>query len=233
MKKIAFTLDIDWAPEEVIQYALTIFSLYKVKCTLFCTHESEVIKNADKELFEIAIHPNFNDLLFEKKINVAEDTLDELLAIYPDAKGVRSHSLTQSSSLQLLFASKGLKYDSNNYLPTKDIISPYKCWTGMTRIPFHWEDDIHFLQGKSFTDEFDQNVKPNDCLVLNFHPIHVFLNTDKEETYKKEKLNYHNVKKLKEGINNDNVGTRDFLINQLERVKKNDCTHYNLNEFII
>ena len=41
----AITLDIDWAPEEVILHSMQILELFNVKATLFCTHESEVIRN--------------------------------------------------------------------------------------------------------------------------------------------------------------------------------------------
>ena len=60
MKIFAFTLDIDWATEEVIYETVNLFSKNKIKCTLFCTHKSDVLSNIDKKLFEIALHPNYN-----------------------------------------------------------------------------------------------------------------------------------------------------------------------------
>jgi len=234
MNKIAFTLDIDWAPEEVIKHALDIFSKYKAKCTLFCTHNSKIIKNSDKSIFEIAIHPNFNENLFDNSSKAVQDTLDDLLEIYPEALGVRSHSLTHNSKLQSLFFSKGLKYDSNMYIPIKKFLpSPFKCFSGMTRIPFHWEDDIHFTEGKSFDYKIRNDLNFNDCIILNFHPIHVYLNTDSEHNYLSAKSNYHDAKKLKNFINKEKVGTKDFLISQLEKAQKNNYEHYNLKELII
>lgn len=45
---IAFTSDIDWAPEEVILDTIGLFEEYDVKCTFFSTHHSRVLAKADK-----------------------------------------------------------------------------------------------------------------------------------------------------------------------------------------
>ena len=41
---ILFTSDIDWAPDDVIIDMLSIFKKYNVKCTLFCTHDSDILE---------------------------------------------------------------------------------------------------------------------------------------------------------------------------------------------
>ena len=47
------------------------------------------------------------------------------------------------------------------------------------------------------------------------------------------KSNYHDAKKLKNFINKEKVGTKDFLISQLEKAQKNNYEHKNLKELII
>ena len=47
---LAFTSDIDWAPEEVIADMLQLFEMHNVKCTLFCTHKSKVIEECNRNL---------------------------------------------------------------------------------------------------------------------------------------------------------------------------------------
>ena len=65
MRKIILTSDIDWAPEEVIQDFLDLLQSFKAKCTLFCTHQSQVISNSDSKLFEKAKLQSLSRLLLE------------------------------------------------------------------------------------------------------------------------------------------------------------------------
>ena len=113
---LAFSIDIDWAPEEVIIDTLSLFEKYGVKCTIFSTHNSYAVIKSNRKLFEVAIHPNFNPFLTGTDKQV-DDVIDELIELHPDAKGVRSHSLMQSTGINQRFADKGLVYDSNLLLP--------------------------------------------------------------------------------------------------------------------
>lgn len=221
-----FTSDIDWAPEEVIADMLALFEAHQVKCTLFVTHESEVIKQCNRDLFEIAIHPNFNNKLFANDQRTPAEIVKELLDIYPETVGVRSHSMTQSSVLLKLFADAGLQYDSNQFLPYQPV-KPYKCWTGLTRIPYNWEDDVHFTYGYSF--EKDGFADDEGLRIYDFHPIHVFLNTDSIKRYENAKVFYHQVLELKKFVNNKEFGTRDLLMKKLAENK----VSYKMAELII
>ena len=59
--KIIFTCDIDWASEIVIKDTINLFQNNQIKCTLFVTHKSKSIDLCNRNLFEIGIHPNFNE----------------------------------------------------------------------------------------------------------------------------------------------------------------------------
>lgn len=225
---IIFTSDIDWAEEEVITYMLDIFEEYQVKCTLFATHESQVLRKCNKDLFEIAIHPNFNPVLEGKGGNV-EDILDNMMSLFPKAKGIRSHSMTQSTPLLALFAKKGLLYDANHFLPYQKIQS-FKLWNGMWRIPYNWEDDIHFAYKYSF-DNLQMKLNHEDLFVLDFHPIHVFLNTDCEDTYNHARKYYHDVEQLSKCKNQTKLGSKDMLIMLLETLKKEQYQFKSLLEY--
>ena len=216
---IAFSMDIDWAPELVIQDSLNLFEKYNVKCTLVNTHDSNVIHKSNRDLFEIGIHPNFNSLLDGNSNTNAENIIKELLNIYPEAKGIRSHSLTQSTRLLSLFKSIGMEYDCNQFFPYNWNIYPYKTFTGLTIIPFNWEDDIHFSYKKSFNVDFNEIFNPEKNYIFNFHPIHIYLNSDSELTYLNAKKYYHNPIELKKRKNTSSPGTKDFLISLLEFVR--------------
>lgn len=214
---IAITLDIDWAPEAVIKDSLNLFEKYEVKCTLFATHYSPFIDQCNRNLFEVSIHPNFNDLIDGKAHTVsASMILDELIRIYPEAKGVRSHSMTQSSKLLALFKSKGLLYDSNQFIPYNFNMKPYKCWTGIKRIPYNWEDDIHFAYGKKFDFNFGLIYNEDENYIFDFHPVHIYLNTDCQGTYDKAKIYYHDAEGLKKCRNTGEQGVRNYLENLLK-----------------
>ncbi|MFN4083079.1 MAG: hypothetical protein ACK4K9_05550 [Bacteroidia bacterium] len=221
-----FTSDIDWAPEEVIADMLNLFEQYSVKCTLFVTHDSEVIHKCNRELFEIAIHPNFNNRLFAEDKRTPKEIVQDLLDMYPEAVGMRSHSMTQSSQLLNVFAECGLQYDSNQFLPYQQV-KPYKCWTGLTRIPYNWEDDVHFTYGKAFTS--DGFGEYNGLRIYDFHPIHVFLNTDSNLTYLKAKPFYNNFHQISFYKNSDVFGTRDLLIKLLSSINNSNLHLKELN----
>ena len=223
---IFFTSDIDWAPDEVIDDMLAIFDKYNQKCTLFATHESGSINNA-KSVHEIGIHPNFNPLFVQNKQDLnAERIIDNLMNLYPESMGVRSHSTTSSSGLLDLFYKKGLKYDSNLFIPYQDV-HPFVLWNGFVRIPYNWEDDIHYLYNKSFSESeltFDK-----DYQIFDFHPIHVFLNTEKESRYLNAKEFYKDPEKLLEFRNNSTPGARTLLISLLETCSQNNLTTQTLS----
>lgn len=225
---LAFTSDIDWAPESVIKEMLDIFEEYQVKCTLFCTHDSEVIRKCNKELFEIAIHPNFNPLLEGKGGNVNK-IVSDLLSTYPEAKGVRSHSLTQNSTILQKFAQKGLLYEANHFSPYINNIEPFWLWSGMLRIPYNWEDDVHWLYNKTF-DKLGIEISENGFQVLDFHPIHIFLNTDCQETYDIAKKFYHSPEDLIKFKNTTKKGTYDLLIKTLVDVRNRKIKSYKMIE---
>lgn len=222
---IAFTSDIDWAPEEVILDTIGLFEEYDVKCTFFSTHHSRVLAKADKKKFEIAVHPNFNPLLNLSGNKRAEDILDEILDIHPDAKGIRSHSMMQSTALLQMFADKHLVYDSNHFLPYQSGLKPFRLWNGMVRIPYNWEDDVHWAYGYEFED-CGINLNDTGLNVFDFHPIHIYLNTENKYRYTEAKKFYNDPKKLKDFQNNEIKGARNMLISLLKYVKENKIQSY-------
>lgn len=209
-----FSIDIDWAHDDVIDYTLNLFAKHNVACTIFATHDTPVLKNLNDSLFEIAIHPNFNPNLLNGKGKDARQIVLELMEIFPDAKGVRSHSMTQSTPLLGVFSECKLNYDSNHFLPYWPDIRPFRLWNGLVRMPYNWEDDIHFLYGNSFDDS---KISLNNNLnIFDFHPIHLFLNTDCEQTYLNAKPFGNHVEELKKYENKNKSGSRDLLIQLMQ-----------------
>ena len=61
------------------------------------------------------------------------------------------------------------------------------------------------------------------CLnIFNFHPIHIYLNSENNDRYMSVKDNLNNMDFISKYVNKNNVlGTRDILIQLLEHVRSN------------
>jgi hypothetical protein len=174
---VALTFDVDWAPEFMLEDLLLLLAERGLKGTVFTTHRSEAVANVDPEMVEVGLHPNFNDCRGE-----FEAPLRALREIYPQAIGVRSHSLYESSHILQLFVKHGLLYECNTLMPWHDRLHPVTKVPGLLSIPFYWEDDTHFILGRHFAFREDWLREPGQK-VFNFHPVHLFMNTRSAEHY--------------------------------------------------
>ncbi len=218
---IAFTCDVDWAPEGVIEDTLNLFEVFNVKCTFFSTHHSLCLSKSNKKLFEVAIHPDFTPLLHNNTESSMDEILDEILEVHPDSLGVRTHTMVQSIGLLQKFSEKNLLYEANNFMPYQTGLKPFRLWNNLVRIPYNWEDDVHWAYGYSF-DECGIDLNSGDLTVFDFHPIHIYLNTENKFRYHEARKYYNDPKKLVEYKNTEMPGTRDLLMNLLKQVKNNN-----------
>ncbi len=180
-EKLFLTLDIDWASDEVLGHAIDLVDRANVRATWFVTHGTPLLARLRAtDRYEIGIHPNFNPLLFHGDAEHGaspEEVVARLLRLVPEAKSVRSHSMTQSSWLLKLFRGLGLTHDCNAYVPIESGIElkPWRGWEGLVRVPYFWEDDLHAIGGKSW--DAIATTRRRGLKVYDFHPIHLFLNT--------------------------------------------------------
>lgn len=217
--KIFLTFDVDWASDEVLSFVLDIIEKQDVKATFFFTHETILLdRMKNNSNIELGIHPNFNPLLngdvrYGKDI---DEVIDSFMKIVPDAVSVRSHSMTQNTLILDSFTKHGLKYDCNHFIPVSAGIElePWFLWNKqLIKVPYYWEDDVHCMY------DWEWNVKPylnqEGLKVFDFHPIHVFLNTEHLDRYEKFKesqkhdnLSYH--------VNTQHYGTYTFLMDLIK-----------------
>jgi hypothetical protein len=210
--KIFLTIDIDWAPDFVLEQTYDLFNKAKIPATWFITHDTPFNnKLFSNSLFATGIHPNFNPLL-QGSPNSADSILNEMKTLVPGAVTVRSHSLTQSSVLLNLFAEKGFRFDLNTFIPMHSWISvrPVQHWGGVWQLPHVWEDDIHCYYNLTYPDVLKQIREYQGLLILDFHPIHLFLNTEKFSRYFSVKNNMSDMELLRKNIC-DSYGTRNFF----------------------
>ena len=184
------TLDIDWAHDDILIDAIDLVEAHQVSATWFVTHDTpQLSRLKSNPNFELGIHPNFNFLLNgdDHSGKDAEDVVDRLLAIVPEAKCVRSHSTTQSSGLLDLFRRKGLTHECNSFIPVQSGIElkPWRLWSGITCVPYSWEDDVACLYGPDNAMPMSRLVELAGIKVFDFHPVHIFLNTENIDRYEK------------------------------------------------
>lgn len=197
--KVIITMDTDWAPDFVVQSVLQALALKRLNATVFCTDSM----NIDFfENIEYGIHPNF---MGDSTQGHSEDEiLQHLLNLYPEAKGIRTHRLYYHSGLNTKFLDHGLKYDSSIFLPFHPHIQSVK--TGIIRFPYFWSDNIHICENMRFDILKIPNFDSPGLKIFDFHPIHIYLNTNDMNYYRRilseiGSLRECSEKKLKKYIN--------------------------------
>ena len=183
------TLDIDWAPDYAIDFAAGILIEAQVKATWFVTHNSPAIARLRKypHLFELGIHPNF---LSGTTHGVTEsEILSHCMDLAPEARVVRTHGLFQSSNLlEKIIEETPISVDVSLFLPHAAALMPvvYYWPSGkqLVRLPYVWEDDFEMARPDGIWDLGSMIERSSGLVIMDFHPIHVFLNSKTLETYR-------------------------------------------------
>lgn len=223
-EKVYITLDIDWCSDEVLNFTLDIIKKKNIKATFFVTHETKLLERMrENKNIELGIHPNFNPLLkgdFRYGIN-SDEVIGFYKNIVPEALSVRSHSMTQNSIILDLFAKHGLRYDCNTFVPFSSGVElkPWEHWDKkLVKVPYFWEDDIHCLYNSKW--DHKKYLEYGGIKVFDFHPVHIFLNTEDLRRYDNARESFNNYEKLKGHVNNNCYGTRDFFNDLILQIKK-------------
>jgi hypothetical protein len=182
------------------------------------------LESLDATQFEVGLHPNFNDCAGD-----FEGPLRRLKALYPQAKGARSHSLYVSSNILQKYTGNGIKYESNAHLPLHEGLHPVIRFEGLVSVPMYWADDTNFRLQGSFDLDYLKLESPG-LKVLDFHPIHIFMNTASEAHYEEYKRYYQDPERLKYFVNRKSPGPGTLFRSLLDYVEKSNRRTYTLNE---
>jgi hypothetical protein len=210
--RVFLTLDIDWAHDEVLEDTIELIRPFGAKVTWYATHPTLLLDEIRRVTdWQLGIHPNFNPLLEGKGGESATDIVQRLMSMVPEARSVRSHSIVQSSRLNQIFLSAGLTHDSNDYVPSHSGIElrPFKLEDGLIKVPYHFSDELWCL-GRWPREDFDVLLRRPGMRVFDFHPIHVFLNTENLERYQATRALHRTPHELIKH-RYDGFGTRDRL----------------------
>lgn len=216
MRNIYLTFDMDWAIDDVMKYFYD--EIYKPNIpgggTLNVTNYSKILDDIRSDGYlELGIHPNFNRLLCNENTEGSVETVvRELMEIVSEAVSARSHSLVTGSQINKCLYENGIRYVSNYiYKPNTNMsIKAFKDHSGIVQIPFFFEDDVYLMDEErhSVSDYLERYDVP---LVFNFHPIHLFLNTENLDRYEAAKRFHNQYEKLKACRNTAAYGIADFF----------------------
>lgn len=209
---VFITLDIDWCHDDVLAYSIDLLEQADASATWFVTHDTPLLERLRANpKFELGIHPNFNFLLQGDSRNGrdAEEVVDRMMEIVPEAISARSHSLLQSSRLMDLFKKKGLRYECNSYQPVEPC-KPWLTWNNLVKVPHFWEDDLSLEYG------IGMNFPDSGLAVFDFHPIHIFLNTANITHYENSRM-YHDDPVMLTSLCKDSIGVSDWFLELISK----------------
>ena len=188
-RNFILTLDCDWAPDFMLDAVRENIAAKNAHATLFVTHPCPALQAwVATPGIEMGWHPNF--LSASTQGRDPKSVAAYLEGIAPGAISMRTHDLFQSTSLlrEFLEQATHIRHDTSLYLPGQKSLTAFDLHLGsgrtLRRYPFLWEDDLHLLAGGSGSFRLGEIDGQGLCIV-NFHPIHIYLNTSDFATYNK------------------------------------------------
>ena len=183
------TLDIDWAPDYAIDFAASLLIEAQVRATWFVTHDSPAVRRLrhHSNLFELGIHPNFLPGTTHGKTD--SEILSHCMELVPQARVVRTHGLVQTSNLlEKIIDETPVRLDVSLFLPHAAALEPVMYyWENqkrLVRLPYMWEDDFEMVRPDGIWDLGSLIERGTGLMIMDFHPIHVFLNSVTPSTYR-------------------------------------------------
>lgn len=187
------TLDTDWAPDFMLDAVAERLIKRQVKATWFLTHDSPAVRRLleNQELFEFGLHPNF--LPGSSQGNSDREVFANLRSLLPQSRIMRTHGLVQSAPLLRMAASEfDIEIDVSLFLPGQEHLRPHYFHLDhdkrpLLRIPYFWEDDVEAFSPECSWDFSEAKYHVPGLKVFDFHPVHLYLNSDSMTMYDKLK----------------------------------------------
>jgi len=194
---VCLTIDIDWAPDFIIDYVRETLVDHGVRATFFVTHESPALQRLKDrpDLFELGIHPNF--LPGSTHGTSIGGVLRHCMALAPSATSMRTHCLHQSTPIfQQVIQDTAIDTEVSLLMPAIRPLMPFEHRYGdgsLLRIPYGWEDTFCMESGDMGRPPIDPASR--GLQVVAFHPIHIYLNSASMDDYSRLKERVGNLAK--------------------------------------
>lgn len=222
---VFLTFDIDWAHNEIIADSISLVEQAGVAATWFVTNDTPILDRLrHNPLFELGIHPNFNLLLegSDRMGSSPVEVIQRIKEVVPEATSARSHSLVHGTQILNLLVQFGITHDLNCLIPESAgiTLSPWRMWDDLVRVPYFWEDDVACLFDVRMTQpgSLELLARRPGLKVFDFHPIHVFLNTEHLDRYERTRHLHQNPEELIK-YRYKGVGARTRLLELLQVMK--------------
>lgn len=171
-----FTMDIDWASESAVRYAVSYFLDTGIPLTVFCTHKSEYLDGLIRSgKIDAGIHPNF--VQPSSQGQTEDEIIRYCLGVVPGAKAFRCHRWFASNDIYEKLYALGFRYESN-ICTLLDPVRPFLHRSGMISFPTFFEDGAYLYHklDLDFGAVRSRFTSPG-LKVINIHPMHFALNT--------------------------------------------------------
>ena len=178
------TSDQDWAPEWAMERFFELTSELGAPVHLFRTNPSSVIDEHAPDFLTQGWHPNFQ--IGSTHGATTSEVIKTLGDLVPGATTVRSHVFHESTSLWNALFSAGIRVDSQTPTVFQNRLVPLLHSSGILRLPVFLEDDLWMELMPNSTDisQIRTALHGPGLKILNFHPIHVALNSPSMAYYR-------------------------------------------------
>jgi hypothetical protein len=216
VKTIVLTFDTDWAPPFVIEKVIQL--LQGLSATFFVTDRDAKEVLEGHQNIEIGIHPNFLPGSSHGRNRI--EIMNRLMDLVPQARTVRAHNLFQDTTVLDIYVEKKLECDLSLVEYENLSPEPFRYWNGLARLPYNFDDTIALMRREDL--RLRTWMGDADPLICNFHPIHLYLNTDRMERYlslrDQGSLSKMKVDQVQSYINRKNRGVQDLFLSILEMI---------------
>lgn len=224
-RTLCFTVDVEWATDEVLADLRGLFDQHGVRATFFVTHAGVMTPGHERGL-----HPNFrrSGEIYRRlretydEASLSDDEINTHIVeatfnFAPEARGLRTHSLYYDSTLLPIYKRLGLEYDCSYQMPLVPALRPFWKQHEILEIPTFYADHFDIM---TFATGFDVKALRLDrpgLKVLDFHPNIIFLNSSDNDRYMATKGFYHDPERLL-AARERRKGARTLLLDLLETV---------------
>jgi hypothetical protein len=179
---ICLSFDTDHVGQRRMEEFLSEFAIPGTG-TFFCTQSYEAL---DGRRHELCPHP-----IIDPGSDWSEE-LDRKQAEFPDARGVRTHTLINSCNLSIDYHRRGFEWVSAREEPGRRGIAPYREAWGVWHVPIYYMDTMDFsfsdywpdVSATPFARELlEAAIREPGTYVFDFHPIHLLLNSTSASAY--------------------------------------------------
>jgi hypothetical protein len=207
---IHLTFDQDWAPAWATEQIARRVKDAGLEATFFVTHDCPGLASLRSSgVFELGWHPNF--LPGSSHGEGVEAVLDHMSQIVPEARGARAHTLMRGTPILEAYKRRGLRYDGADLHDGVSNLEVFQSWTGVSRIPIWFEDDVHLQRGLA-CQLGSLALDAPGLKVCTFHPVLVALNCADLNSYGA----------LKADLATRGVGLTDATVEDFYRFRQSD-----------